>query len=93
MANRPFERTVSSTIVHVSEFSNGQLNTLDDVILNGAIEDNKRVMNEVRRIYGKAANIVVSGTEVVQEKRRISFEDFMKYSYPAPVKENDEASE
>ncbi len=90
MANRPIERTVSTTTVHLAEFKDGSLQELESLLLNGAISDNKRIMNEVRKVYGKTANIVVTGTEISEEKRRISFEDFMKYSYPAPVKAADE---
>lgn len=90
MANRPFDRTVSTTAVHLAEFKDGALHELESLLLNGAISDNKRIMNEVRKVYGKTANIVVTGTEISEEKRRISFEDFMKYSYPAPVKSADE---
>ena len=93
MANRPFERTVSTTVVRLAEFKDGSLQELDSLLLNGAIADNKRIMNEVRKVYGKTANIVVTGTEISEEKRRISFEDFMKYSYPAPVKGVDEEVE
>lgn len=83
MMNRPFERTVSTTTVKLSEFKDGQLHELPDMLLNGAISDSKRIMNEVRRLYGKTANVVVTSTEIAEEKRRISFEDFMRYSYPA----------
>lgn len=93
MANRPFERTVSTTLVHLAEFKDGSLQNLGPLLLNGAISDNKRIMNEVRKVYGKTANIVVTGTEIYEEKRRISFEVFMKYSYPLPVKAADEEVE
>lgn len=93
MINRPFERTASITTVHLAEFKDGALQELESLLLNGAISDNKRIMNQVRKVYGKTANIVVTGKEISEEKRRISFEDFMKYSYPVPVKGADDEVE
>lgn len=77
---RGITRTISSTLIHVAEFACGELHVLDDVLVPGAITDNARVMKAVRNVYGKEANIVVTGTEVLEEKRMISFEDFMRYS-------------
>lgn len=87
MTNRPFERSVSTTKVSLSMYKDGQLHEMEPMLINGAINDNKRIMNEVRKKYTKTANIVVTGMQVMTEKRRISFEDFMTYSYPVPVKD------
>ena len=93
MANRPFERTVSTTRIHLAVFEDGGLRAVDDMLLNGAISNSKRIMNEVRKQFGKTANVVVTGTEITEEKRMISFEDFMKYSYVPERKNADEVEE
>lgn len=88
---RGITRTISSTVIHVAEFAYGELRVLEDVIVPGAITDNARVMKAVRNVYGKEANIVVTGTEVLEEKRTISFENFMRYSEASSAEPDEDA--
>ena len=87
---RAIARTVSTTKINVLEFVDGSLKEKEPVYVPGSITDAKRLISEVRKAYGKAANVVISGTEIVEEKRAISFDDFMKYSVPVDAEESTE---
>lgn len=87
---RGITRTIYSTVIHVAQFACGELHVLKDVIVRGSITDTARVMKAVRNVYGKEANIVVTGTEVLEEKRTISFEDFMRYSEVASAESDND---
>lgn len=77
---RAITRTVSTTKINVAEFVDCSLKEKEAVYVPGSITDGKRLISEVRKVYGKAANVVITGTEIFEEKRAISFDDFMKYS-------------
>lgn len=85
---RAIIRTVSTTKINVSEFVDCCLQEKDPVYVPGSITDGKRLISEVRKAYGKAANVVITGTEIIEEKRAISFDDFMKYSVPVNAEES-----
>ena len=87
---RAITRTVSTTKINVSEFVDGSLKEKESVYVPGSITDAKRLMSEVRKAHGKAANVVITGTEIIEEKRAISFDDFMKYSVPVNAEEDTE---
>lgn len=87
---RAITRTVSTTKINVSEFVDGTLKEKESVYVPGSITDAKRLMSEVRKAHGKAANVVITGTEIIEEKRVISFDDFMKYSVPVGAEEDTE---
>lgn len=87
---RAITRTVSTTKINVAEFVDCCLEEKDPVYVSGSITDGKRLISEVRKAYGKAANVVITGTEIVEEKRAISFDDFMKYSVPVDAEKSTE---
>lgn len=87
---RAVTRTINSTSIEVSYFAGGILVEKDPVVVPGKVIDASRQMKAVRSVYGKNANVVITGYKVIDEKRAISFEDFMKYSVIVADEENEE---
>lgn len=89
---RKITRTISKTVVsYVSGVVGKQLDFTDiqEIELPGAITKQAKLMVAMRKKLGKDANFVITSTRVVEEKRAISYDDFMAYSLPVEDDEDD----
>ena len=87
---RAFTRTTNTTKILVGEYADGEVIEVNPVYVPGEVTDPFRQRKAVVKEYGKAANVVVLGHEIIAEKRSISYDDFMKYA-KVVTKEEEEA--
>lgn len=87
---RAITRTINTTKIDVAKFEAGNLIPVAPVFAAGEIKDNDRQMKAVRAVYGKNANVIITGYDVISEKRAISYEDFMSFSHVVAADEEEE---
>lgn len=87
---RAFTRTINTTKIYVGEYADGEVMQVEPVYVPGEVTDPLRQRKAVVKEYGKAANVVVLGHEIIAEKRSISYEDFMAYSKVVTKEEPEE---
>lgn len=86
-------RTIVSTEIEVAKFENGELIPLESIIEDKAVEKEEAVKIANRKYKGEG-QIVVTDVKVSDPKRRrISLENFMKYSEVIDVTKEDETEE
>lgn len=93
---REMSRTINKTKVNYVSMAVGESIDMADVKsieIPGVITKQSKLMLAVRRELGKDANFLIVSSEIVDEKRAISYDDFMKYSHPVTEKEGAEEEE
>lgn len=89
-------RTLVSTEIEIAKFENGELVPFATIVEDKAVEKEEAVKIANRK-YKNEGQIVVTDVKVSEpQRRRISLEDFMKYSEVIDVnspEENEEVEE
>lgn len=85
-------RTIVSTEIEIAKFENGELLPLESIIEDKAITNEEAIKLANKKYKGE--QIVVTDVKVSEpQRRRISLEDFMKYSEVIDVTKEDENEE
>lgn len=82
---RYFTRTVTTTVIKVAQFADGQVVEFPDIVVPVRVNSNTAITKEITRAYPDAKGLFCVNTEYREELRRLSVEDFLKYSEPVTV--------
>lgn len=88
---RFFTRTVTTTVIKVARFADGQVDAFPDIIVPVRVSSNTAIMREINKAYPDTKGLFCVNTEYREELRRLSVEDFLKYSEPVTVDEAEKA--
>lgn len=84
---RFFTRTVTTTVIKVAQFADGQVTELPDIIVPVRVNSNAAITREITKAYPDAKGLFCVNTEYREELRRLNIEDFLKYSEVVTVDE------
>lgn len=84
---RFFTRTVITTVIKVAQFADGQVTAFPDIIVPVRVTSNKAITREINKAYPDEKGLFCLNTEYREELRRLSVEDFLKYSTVVTVDE------
>lgn len=84
---RFFTRTVTTTVIKVAQFVDGQVTAFPDVIVPVRVSSNMAITREITKAYPDAKGLFCVNIEYNEELRRLSIEDFLKYSEVVTVDE------
>ena len=88
---RFFTRTVTTTVIKVAQFVDGQVTAFPDIIVPVRVNSNAAITREITKAYPDAKGLFCVNTEYREELRRLSVEDFLKYSEVVTVDEAEKA--
>lgn len=88
---RFFTRTVTTTIIKVARFADGQVTGFPDIIVPVRVISNTAITREINKAYPDEKGLFCVNTEYREELRRLSVEDFLKYSTVVTVDEAEKA--
>ena len=88
---RFFTRTVTTTVIKVAQFADGQVTAFPDIIVPVRVSSNMAITREINKAYPDEKGLFCVNTEYREEIRRLSVEDFMKYSEVVTVDEAEKA--
>ena len=80
-------RTVTTTVIKVAQFADGQVVALPDVVVPVRVTSNMAITREINKAYPDEKGLFCVNTEHREELRRLSVEDFLKYSTVVTVNE------
>ena len=86
-----FTRTVTTTVIKVAQFADGQVVALPDVVVHVRVTSNMAITREINKAYPDEKGLFCVNTEYREELRRLSVEDFLKYSTVVTVDEVEKA--
>lgn len=84
---RFFTRNVTTTVIKVAQFADGQVVALPDVVVPVRVTSNMAITREINKAYPDEKGLFCVNTEYREELRRLSVEDFLKYSTVVTVDE------
>lgn len=84
---RFFTRTVITTVIKVAQFADGQVTDFADIIVPVRVNSNTAITREINKAYPDEKGLFCVNTEYREELRRLSIEDFLKYSTVVTVDE------
>lgn len=84
---RFFTRTVTTTVIKVAQFADGQVTAFPDIIVPVRVSSNAAITREISKAYPDEKGLFCVSTEYREELRRLSVEDFLKYSEVVTVDE------
>lgn len=82
---RYFTRTVTTTVIKVAQFKDGEVTEFPDIVVPVRVNSNTAITKEINKAYPDAKGLFCVTTEYREELRRLSVEDFLKYSEVVPV--------
>ena len=88
---RFFTRTVTTTVIKVARFADGQVTAFPDIIVPVRVTSNTAITREINKSYPDEKGLFCVNTEYREELRRLSVEDFLKYSTVVTVDEAEKA--
>lgn len=88
---RFFTRTVTTTIIKVARFADDKVDALPDIIVPVRVCSNTAITREINKVYPDTKGLFCVNTEYKEELRRLSVEDFLKYSEVVTVDEAEKA--
>lgn len=84
---RFFTRTVTTTVIKVAQFADGQVTAFPDIVVPVRVSSNAAITREINKAYPDEKGLFCVNTEYREELRRLRVEDFLKYSTVVPVDE------
>lgn len=82
---RYFTRTVTTTVIKVGQFKDGAVCEMPDIVIPVRVNSNTAITKEINKTYPDEKGLFCISTEYKEELRRLSVEDFLKYSEPVTV--------
>lgn len=77
---RFFTRTVTTTVIKVGQFKDGAVTEMSEIVIPVRVTSQTAVMKEITAKYPNETGLFCIGTEYREETRRLSIDNFMKYS-------------
>lgn len=84
---RFFTRTMITTVIKVAQFADGKVTAFPDIIVPVRVSSNTAIGREITKAYPDAKGLFCVNIEYNEELRRLSVEDFLKYSEVVTVDE------
>lgn len=88
---RYFTRTVTTTVIKVAQFKDGAVVEFPDIVVPVRVNSNTAITKEISKAYPDEKGLFCVTTEYHEELRRLSVEDFLKYSEVVTVDEAEKA--
>ena len=82
---RYFTRTVTTTVIKVGQFKDGSVCEMPDIVIPVRVNSNIAITKEINKAYPDEKGLFCISTEYKEELRRLSVENFIKYSEPVTV--------
>lgn len=82
---RYFTRTVTTSVIKVGQFKDGTVCEMPDIVIPVRVNSSTAITKEIAKAYPEEKGLFCISTEYKEELRRLSVEDFLKYSEPVTV--------